>query len=346
MSEKPVVIIDPHFRTMQEILSEPDLNRLHRMAEIVWGKNEPMPPDEFAKVIPEAEAVVCADWRYGDEALKNAAKLRAVLAISGSFPRQIDYEYCFARGIRVLSAAPAFARSVAEMALSLALAASRDIVSGDRAMRAGNERWLHGGNAEAFMLYGKPVGFIGYGSIAQALHPLLMPFGVHISVYDPWLGNGYLQTRGVTPSTLDDLLATSKVIFVLAAPSHENRALISREKLALIKPGAVFVLVSRAHVVDFEALTEMVSEGRFKAAIDVFPTEPLEIDHPLRHAEKAILSAHKAGPTVEGCWEIGQMVVDDLETILQGLPPMRLQNAQPELIQRYATNTIKINKKV
>lgn len=95
---------------------------------------------------------------------------------------------------------------------------------------------------------------------------------------------------------------------------------------------------------DFDALTELVMEGRFKAAIDVFPTEPLEANHSLRSAESAILSPHKAGPTFEGCHEIGQMVVDDLEAILHGLPPQRMQNAQPELIYRYATNTIKQQK--
>ncbi len=344
MTTKPVLIIDPHFRTMHEIFEDTDLTRLHQLATVLWAKDDPMPMDEFAAAIPQAEAVVCADWRYGPEVLKIAENLRAVLTVSGGFPRQIDYEECFGRGIRVLSAAPAFARSVAEMALAMALAAGRDIVVGDREMRRGNERWLHAGNTEAFMLYGKPVGFIGYGSIAQALHPLLMPFGVNISVYDPWLGSGYLRSRGVTPIKLDELLTTSKVIFALAAPSHENRALLSREKLALIQPEAVLILVSRAHMVDFDALTEMVAEGRFKAAIDVFPTEPLEANHPLRNAESAILSPHKAGPTIEGCHEIGQMVVDDLEAILQGLPPQRMQNAQPELIYRYATNTIKQRK--
>src|SRR5690606_31075136 len=143
----------------------------------------------------------------------------------------------------------------------------------------------------AFNLFGKRVGFIGYGNIARELQPLIAPFGVQIDVYDPWLGDGYLRTQGVNPVALGDLLANSKVIFVLAAPSSENKALISRERLSLIQPGAVFVLVSRAHVVDFDALTEFAVEGRFKVATDVFPTEPLEADHPLRSAESAILSA-------------------------------------------------------
>jgi phosphoglycerate dehydrogenase-like enzyme len=339
--DKPLVIVDPHFRRMGEIFHTQDLTRLHNTAEIIWAKDEPMPQDAFNEVVPKATAVVCADWRYGDEALASAANLRAILTVSGGFPRHLDYGYCFAKGIRVLSAAPAFARSVAEMSLALALAASRDIVAGDRAMRTGNEAWLHAGNTNAFMLYGKPVGFIGYGSLARALRPLIEPFGCPISVYDPWLTDSYLSSLGVQPTELDSLLETSKVIFVLAAPSVENRALLSRKRLERIQPEAVLVLVSRAHVVDFDALTELVLAGRFKAAIDVFPTEPLESDHPLRRAEGAVLSAHRAGPTQEGCWEIGEMVVDDLEAIVRGLPPQRLQLAQPELIARYMTNTIR-----
>jgi phosphoglycerate dehydrogenase-like enzyme len=100
----------------------------------------------------------------------------------------------------------------------------------------------------------------------------------------------------------------------------------------------VLVLISRDHVVDFEALTDLVLQGRFKAAIDVFPTEPLPADHPIRNAPGAALSAHRAGSVREGLWEIGRMVVDDLEAIIRNLPPQRLQVAQPELVRRLRVN--------
>ena len=129
---------------------------------------------------------------------------------------------------------------------------------------------------------------------------------------------------------------TSQVIFVLASPTTENHALLSRALLERIQPGAVLVLISRAHVVDFDALTDLVVAGRFKAAIDVFPHEPLAPDHPIRQAPGAVLSAHRAGSVQEGLWEIGTMVVDDLEAIARGLPPQRLQVAQPEVAARYA----------
>ena len=337
MTTKPRVVLDPHFRTMQEIFSPADLARLHAIVQVIWGRDEVMPRDAARAALEDAIAIISAGWRYGDLPA-DTGNLRAIIDVSGGFPQTLDYARCFANGIRVLSAAPAFGPQVAEMALGMALAASREIVAGDRAMRAGDERWLHAGNATTFLLYGRPVGFIGFGSIARCLRTLLAPFGCPISVYDPWLGEGYLRSQGVTPLALDQLLRTSQVIFVLATPSAENRALLSRDLLAQIQPDAVLVLISRAHVVDFDALTDFVLEGRFKAAIDVFPVEPLHADHPIRQAPGAVLSAHRAGSVKQGLWEIGRMVVDDIEAIVQGLPPQRLQLAQPELIGRFTAS--------
>jgi phosphoglycerate dehydrogenase-like enzyme len=257
-----------------------------------------------------------------------------VIDVSGGFPTDLDYQACFARGIHVLSAAPAFGRQVAEMALGLALASSREIVANHEAMRAGTEQWRRGRSQSSFLLFGQPVGFLGYGAIARALQPLLAPFSCPISAYDPWLGDGFLRHSGVTPVGLEELMSTSRVIFVLAAPSTENRALLSRELLERIQPGAVLVLVSRAHVVDFDALTELVAAGRFKLATDVFPQEPLPGDHPIRQTGDAVLSPHRAGSVREGLWELGELVVDDLELLARRLPPRRLLPAAREVIDR------------
>lgn len=333
---KPIVIVDPHFREMGEIFSSFDLARLHDLVEVVWGKDEPMPIDQVEQALPEAQALVCANWRYGD-LLYQAPNLRAILTVSGSFPLEFDYDYCYKQKIHVLTSAPAFGRQVAEMALGMAIAAGREIVGGDRAMRANEEQYSKAGNASTFMLFDQPVGLIGYGGLARNLHPLLKPFNCTISVYDPWLADGYLRRQGVTPVDLPTLMSHAQVIFVLATPTVENRALLSRQMLERIKPGAALILISRAHVVDFEALTDLVLAGRFRAAIDVFPREPLEPDHPIRQAPNAILSAHRAGTVKAGLWEIGEMVVDDLEAITLGLPPRRMNQAVPELANRYAS---------
>lgn len=337
---KSQVIVDPSFRRMDEIFSPQDQARLHELVDVVWAADERMPQADFLRALPTAIAVVCADWHYG-AVLEGAEALRAIISVSGAFPLRLDYEACYQRHIRVLSAAPAFARQVAEFSLGLAIASAREIAYGDRLMRRGEEKYLWHGNVGTFMLYDQPVGIIGYGSLARELHRLLQPFNVRISVYDPWLGEGYLRRQDVAPVPLAELMSTSKFIFVMAVPSGENKAMISRELLELVQDDAVIILASRAHVIDFDAATEMVLAGRFKLATDVFPAEPLAADHPIRSAEGALLSAHRAG-SVEGAMrELGEMVVDDLEAIVRGLPPRRLQLAEPELSRRYTSNRAK-----
>jgi len=292
-----------------------------------------MPDEQAAEALETAEFVVCSGWRYG-ELRGRFPRLRAIIDVAGGLPRGLNYDEAYTRGIHVLTAAPGFGRQVAEMSLGLALASCREIAIGDRALREGRERYLHQGNESTFMLYDKPVGIIGYGAIAQALHPLLVPFGGTISAYDPWLGEGYLRSRGVTPIGLEDLLRESQFIFVLAAPSSENKALLGRELLELIRPDAVLLLISRAHVVDFDALTDLLAQGRFRAGIDVFPEEPMPQEHPIRGIDSAVLSAHRAGSLRDGMWDLGTLVVDDLEMLARGLPPRRLLAAARELVAR------------
>jgi phosphoglycerate dehydrogenase-like enzyme len=327
------VLVDPHFRTMEEVFSPPDLQRLYGMAEVVWGQNGPAPAEVIEAAKEETVAVVAANWRYGD--VRAFPRLRAILEVSGRFPNAdaLDYQACFAQHIRVLSCAPAFGPIVAEMAFAMALAGARDLVAGHEAMRAGVERYYAAGNSEAFTLRGQPVGLIGYGNIARCLLPLLAPFHCPISAYDPWLTDGFLRDQGINPMPLETLLAENRVIFVFAAPNESNRRLLNRERLELLCRGALLVLISRAHVVDFDALTDLLYAGRFKAAIDVFPQEPLPGDHPIRRAPNTILSAHRAGGDAAGYPFIGHMVVNDLEAILTGRPPQQMQAAQPEMIR-------------
>jgi phosphoglycerate dehydrogenase-like enzyme len=335
MKEK--VILDPHFRRMGNLFTEADLQRLHATVDVIWAKDEPMPEAEIEKVREEVIAIIGTRWRYGD--LAGFPRLRAFLEVSGGFPspKDLDYPTCFARGIRVLSCAPAFGAAVAEMGLGLALACTRQIAWTDRAFRTGEPQWSHTDFdteiGTPFTLFGKQVGFIGFGGLARNLKPLIEPFGCPIQVYDPWLTDTYLWKQNVTPVDLDTLLSTSKVIFVLAVPTASNKALLDRQKLNLIRPDAVFILLSRSHVVDFDALTELVGQGRFRAGIDVFPQEPLPQEHPIRKAKHAVLSSHRAGANAEGIQAVGRFAVDDIEAISRGLAPWAMQIAQPEFIR-------------
>ncbi len=331
MAEK--VILDPAFRRIENIFTEEDLARLHSFADVVWAKNEPMPKEKLNAVRNETVAIITGHWRHGDVA--KFPRLRAILEVSGGFPspKHLDYDTCFSQGIRVLSCAPAFGPAVAEMGLGLAIAAARQIVWNDAAFRVGKANWSHIEFGGTFTLYDKPVGFIGFGGLARSLKPLLAPFRCPIQVYDPWLTDTYLRTQGVTPVSLNTLLKTSRFIFVLSVPTDSNRALLNRERLGQIPSDSAFILLSRAHLVDFDALTEMLAANRFKAAIDVYSEEPLPLDHPIRKLPNVILSSHRAGAIGEALLNIGRIVVDDMEAILSGLMPQEMQVAQPEYIQ-------------
>jgi phosphoglycerate dehydrogenase-like enzyme len=334
---KPKVILDPAFRRIENILTDDDLARLHHAADILWGKDDPMPEAALETAREDVIAIICGSWRHGD--VSRFPRLRAILEVGGGFPspQSLDYAACFSRGIRVLSCAPAFGPAVAELGLALALDCARQISYTDQAFRIDEPNWSHTAFetelGTPFTLYGKQVGFIGFGGLARALKPLLEPFGCPIQVYDPWLTETYLHRQKVTPVDLDTLLSTSKIIFVLAVPSASNKALLDRAKLSLIRPGSAFILLSRSHVVDFDALTEMLLAGRFLAGIDVFPQEPLPKDHPIRKARHAVLSSHRAGANQEALLNVGRIVADDVEAICSDRVPQAMQLAQPEFIR-------------
>jgi phosphoglycerate dehydrogenase-like enzyme len=331
MAEK--VILDPHRRRLDIIFWPEDLSRLRSLADVVWASDEPMPEEEIETVRDEVVAIITGWWRHGDPS--RFPNLRAILEVSGGFPSpsQLDYRACFSRGIRVLSCSPAFGPAVAEMGLGLAIAAARQIVWNDTAFREGNANWSHTEFGGTYTLYGNTAGFIGFGGLAESLRPLLDPFHCPIQVYDPWLTDTYLRTQGVSPVDLDTLMSTSRFIFVLAVPTESNRAMLDRDVLSRIPSDSIFILLSRSHVVDFDALTKMVLEGRFRAAIDVYPQEPLPIDHPIRTSTNIILSSHRAGAIGEALRNIGRIVTRDMEAILNRLEPQEMKVAQPEYIR-------------
>ncbi|MCY4258298.1 MAG: hypothetical protein OXE04_08500 [bacterium] len=324
---RPRVIIDPEFRTMDEVFRPDDLGRLGDVAEIVWGKDEPMPTDLFRSEIAQASAVVFGRWRYGRDALDHAGpRLRAVLEVAGGHEHEaLDDQSATRRGILVGSCAPAFGAVVAELGLGLALGMRRGIVEADRAMRARSERWLHEGNRHNGSLFGATVGFVGCGRISAHLQKLLAPFGVKLCGYDPPLGAKQLQARGIAPATLEEMFAQADIIFVLAAPSASAAAMISRHLIGQLGPHQGLVVLSRASVVDFEALVELSQVNGFRFATDVYPSEPIGANDPLRDNEQAILVPHLAGAIPEALQQIGTMVVDDLLDIFAGRPVGKLQ---------------------
>lgn len=333
----PVILFDPWPRSGALIFTSAVRARFDRLGTIVEGAaghSGRLPAELVEATLPEATLVV-GQTDLDAARLARAPRLRAVLNVEGNFQQNIDYAECFRRGIQVLTIAPVFAPAVAEMALGLAIDLARGITPGDRAMREGSEQYGLLGNREAFLLRGKTMGLIGCGNLGRALLPLLAAFRPRVLIHDPWLPDAVIRDLGAEPVGLEPLLERSRVIFALAGVTAENTGLLSRERLALIGPDALFLLLSRAGLVDFDALLDLVEAGRFRAATDVFPAEPAAPDARVRRIPNLLLSAHRAAGMPEVFATLGEMVVDDADLILRGLPPQRLQPARPETVTRW-----------
>jgi phosphoglycerate dehydrogenase-like enzyme len=316
--------------------------RLVEVAELTVFDQGPMPAEMVERALPNAQILI-GQTDLPRERLERATKLRAIFNVEGNFLPNIDYQYCFERGIRVLIASPAFAVSVAEMALGLALDLARGISQNDRSMRARQETYGLISN-EGFSLFTScRVGIIGFGDLARAFRPLIRPFRCPVAVYDPWLPAREILQHDCTPADLNDVLSLSDAIFVFASVTAENQGFLGQPELGLIKPGGIFVLMSRAAVVDFDALTGMAQSGRLRVATDVFPDEPLAKDDPIRDLQNVVLSAHRAGGMPEALLEIGNMVVSDVELLLRGLPPVSCKAAQPETVSRFRGKPVAVS---
>lgn len=329
---KPLIVVDPQPRMIDELFEPSVLKKLESLGDIEWhGGTGRMPQDRFEALLPRMSLLI-GQSDMPRERLDQAPNLKGIINVETNFLQNIDYETCFSRGIHVLAPSGSFAKPVAEMALGLVIDLCRGISSSDRAMRRGTEQWLLDGWPGHFSLFGAKVGLIGFGDLARAFLPLIAPFGCSIKAYDPWVSDHVMAGLGVESAELDAVLSTCRVIIVFAGATSQNQGFLSKREFELIASGSIFVLMSRAAVVDFPAMIDQVQQGRFRAATDVFPVEPAFLDDPVRAVEGLLLSPHRAGATTDALFEIGRQTVADAGLILKGLPPLSCRRAQRETI--------------
>ena len=204
---KPLIVIDPQPRGLDEIFEPEVWARLESLGELgVHDGAGRMPAERFEALLPEMVLLI-GQSDMPKARLDRAPKLRAIVNVETNFLQNVDYETCFERGIHVLAPSSAFAKPVAEMALGMAIDLCRGVTAADRAMRAGREKWLLDGAEGCFSLYGARVGLIGFGDLARAFVPLLAPFGCPVKAYDPWVSEHYMAGFGVAAASLDEVLS-------------------------------------------------------------------------------------------------------------------------------------------
>ncbi|MDE2196706.1 MAG: phosphoglycerate dehydrogenase [Gammaproteobacteria bacterium] len=241
---------------------------------------------------------------------KVLAPAKRLLAV-GAFcigTNQIDLIACERGGIAVFNAPFSNTRSVVELALAEVILLMRGIPEKMRLMDRGT--WDKSAKG-AHEVRGKRLGIIGYGNIGMQLSVLAESLGMEVCFYDvaEKLALGRAQKCG----SLNEVLDISDAVTVHVDGRKENTNLIGAPEFARMRPGAVFLNLSRGHVVDLEALYEQLASGRLRGAVvDVFPEEPRAngeaFDHPLRKLPNALLTPHIGGSTLEAQQDIGHFV--------------------------------------
>jgi D-3-phosphoglycerate dehydrogenase len=262
---------------------------------------------------------------------ERAKKLRAAIR-HGAGLDMIPMEAATRAGVLVANVPGANARTVAEHVLWTSMALLRKFRQVDRDLR--HKGWLAGRDhaASGNDLSGRTMGIVGFGSVGRHVADIAAKgFGLDVIVNS--------RTPRDLPdhvrfASVDELVEASDIVVLCCPLTLETTGLISRDRIALMKHGALLINVSRGPVVEDAALIEALSSGRIGgAALDVFVTQPLSPDHPYFGFGNVIITPHMAGITEESMMRMGLGAAEEAIRVLSGDLPVNLRN--PEVVEHY-----------
>lgn len=297
---------------------------LAEIADVTWIAAGESPAEAFtADRIGEATAVVTS-WGtppLTDALLDAAPQVRAVIHSAGSVKHLVT-EAIIGRLDRVTSASAALAPAVAESALMLTLMCLNRAYQYAVALKRDGEVWP---GASAFgpmrEIAGRTIGVISAGYVGRLYIEKVRALGAEVVVYDPWLSETAAAGLGVRSVPLAEAMAQT-VVAIHAPVTPETRHMIGGAELAAMPDDGILINTARSWVVDQEALMREVESGRIQAALDVFDTEPLPLEHPFRSLPNVLIQPHTAGASVEARHRQGDAVVEELRRFRDGVPPL------------------------
>jgi phosphoglycerate dehydrogenase-like enzyme len=168
-------------------------------------------------------------------------------------------------------------------------------------------------------LFERKVGLHGFGAISREVVKLLKPFNVTISTYSPSVPDSLLEEFGVQRAKdLETLFSQNDVVIELAALTPKNTGIVTEELLRSIPAGGVFVNVGRGAVVDEPALARVARDGHIQVALDVYTSEPLPENSPLRGMTDVLLLPHLGGPTTDRRRDATSLGIANIRRYLNG----------------------------
>lgn len=294
-----------------------DLRPLREVLEIRGGGPTSPPREKLVEQAKGAAVLVPTYIDRVDAALLDALPTVRHVASYGVGVNHIELEACRARKVLVTNTPGVLTDATADHAMALLLAAARRVVDGDRVVRAGGWR----AQDPAFMLgtevTGKTLGIVGFGRIGQAVARRAGGFGMSILFTSPRPVD-HPDARRVP---LETLLAESDFVSLHTPLTKDTENLLSRERIARMKPGAIVVNTARGAVVDDAALAQALSSGRLGGAgLDVFRDEP-RVPAVYLGLQNVVLTPHLGSGTRETRAAMARMVLDEVLRVAKGEPP-------------------------
>lgn len=307
-------------RWAQEIEKLPSLAELKKLAEVEVTYSSDQ--NEIKNKASDVEVIITGAPITA--AIINAApKLKMIQTTSVGYER-IDVKTATANGIIVCNVVASNANSVAELCFGLILSVARRISAHDRSLRAGG--WGRVDLERQVQIKNTTLGIVGLGSIGSRMAQIGMNgFKLKILACDPYITGDRAAQFGGKLVDLSTVMSESDIITLHTPLNEETRHMIGEKELRLMKPTAIFINASRGPVVDEQALIKVLQEGKISGAgLDVFETEPLPKDSPLRQLENVVLVPH-IGSAPGALRHMLDVSVENVLRVAKGQAPLRIQ---------------------
>lgn len=304
----------------------PAYEKLKSRAEVTILPERLETADHIVRAVHEVDAILLMRerTRLSDVEYSQLPDLK-LISQTGRTSAHLDLPSATRRGIAVAGTASDTGASTRELTIALILALMRQLPRVDRRMR--EERWPA---IPGQMLEGKTVGVLGLGRIGKAVARILRAFNARVLAYSRTLTPERARQSGVEWAAMETLLKESDIVTIHVPLNANTRAMIGDDELAMLKPGAFLVNTARGPIVSEAAMIKALESGRLGGVgLDVFDTEPLPMEHPLRKLDNVILLSHRGYATVEILRERYEQAMENILNFMDGRP-LKLLN--PEVL--------------
>jgi glyoxylate reductase len=321
-SKKPLVIVT---RKLPEVIE----TRMMELFDTRLNEDDrPMSQADLIDAVKTADVLVpTVTDRINASVLANAHPELRLIANFGTGVDNIDLASARERGITVTSTPGVLTEDTADMTMALILAVPRRLAEGERLMRKGE--WTGWGPTTMLgkRIWGKRLGIIGMGRIGTAVARRARGFGLSIHYHNrhPVTEETANELEATYWESLDQMLARMDIISVNCPHTPATYHLLSARRLKLLQPHAYVVNTSRGEVIDENTLTRMLRAGEIAGAgLDVFEHEPA-VNPKLLELDSVVLLPHMSSATIEGRIDMGEKVVINIKTFVDGhVPPDRV----------------------